>query len=114
VATILEEKYHIMQIFAEVHMEDVIVPAVANALEGSLETMLMGGPVEDINYGSALSTIEASFKAFLSNREMETIGYPGVPTAAALRGVNHRMKQPYKRPSFVDTGLYSANFKAWV
>jgi hypothetical protein len=35
-----------------------------------------------------------------------------------MRGVNHRFMHPYarrpSRPSFIDTGLYVANFTAWV
>jgi len=47
---------------------------------------------------------------------METLGYPGVPTRAALMGVNSRLKKRRgkRRPSFRDTGLYQASFMAWV
>jgi len=51
-------------------------------------------------------------------KEVEKLGIPGVPTKAALRGVNHRLKHPYRRrgarPSFVDTSLYMSSFKAWA
>lgn len=118
VAEILEKKYNIMSIFVEEHMDDVILPAVQNALAGALETVLMGGPaVEGFALGSAASGIETAFKNFISNKEMESLGYPGVPTQAAQRGVNHRMLHPYKRraarASFRDTGLYQSSFKVW-
>jgi hypothetical protein len=117
VAEILEAKYHIMAIYAQESMDTVIKPAVENALAGAIETMMMGGP-KDVSYAGAASTIEASFKQFLSTGGMDKLGYPGVPTAAALRGVNHRMKHPYARraarSSFVDTGLYSSSFKVWI
>lgn len=121
VAEILEAKYHPMEIFAELHMEDVIVPALMNSVEGAIETLLMGGQgnAEVSPFSGAMPVIETAFRTFLDNREMEALGYPGVPTAAAIRGVNHRLKHPYakgnsRRPSFIDTGTYQGAFRAWV
>ena len=55
-------------------------------------------------------------KQFISSGEMEKLGYPGVPTKAALMGVNHRLKKKRgpRRVSFIDTGQYQANLTNWV
>lgn len=78
----------------------------------------MGAPVSLDPFGSATSKIEDRFKQMLSTRELDSLGFPGIPTAAAQRGVNHRFKHPYKkraaRPSFIDTGTFQASAKAWV
>jgi hypothetical protein len=60
--------------------------------------------------------IDDTFHKFLDSKEMETLGIPGVPTAAALKGVSHRLKlkKGAPRPSFIDTGMYQAHFKSWV
>lgn len=124
VAEILEDKYHVMQIFFEQHTAD-IAKALEEAIAGQLETLLMAGPREQARMmfrgnatKAAMAEIQILFEKFITNQEMDQLGYPGVPTAAALRGVNHRMKHPYAkrepRPSFRDTGLYLSAFKAWM
>lgn len=117
VAEILEGQYHIMEVFYHQH-EDDITEALTNALEHAIENLEAGAPLNIDAFGSATSKIEDKFKAFISNREMEQLGYPGVPTEAAKRGVSHRMARPYKRraprPSFLDTGTYMSAMKAWV
>lgn len=116
VAHILEDKYGIMSAFYRVHKKDV-EKALVKSLRGSLEALMMGRRVEP--FGSAMSSIEARFKTFISSQEAEHVGIHGTPTKAALRGVNHRLVHPYRRsnprrPSFRDTGLYQASFKSWV
>lgn len=117
VAQYLENRYHPMGIWSEIHMQEIADDLADGALE-ALESVMMGAPATDNPLLGALSKIEESFKAFLSDDEMSKLGYPGVPTAAAQRGVNHRMKHPYAkrsaRASFVDTGLYMTNFRAWI
>lgn len=117
VATILEDRYGVMQAFYNAHQKDV-VSAIENSLQGSIESLLMGGPPRLDAFGAGMSKIEDLFKQFISQGEIERMGIAGVPTAAALRGVSHRFKQAYKlrapRPSFEDTGLYEASFKSWV
>jgi hypothetical protein len=117
VATILEDKYGIMQAYFAAHEADV-ASAIEGSLQGAVESLLMGGPPKLDAFGSAVSKIEDGFRRFLSEREVERVGIPGTPTAAALRGVSHRFKQAYKlrarRPSFIDTGLYEASFKSWI
>jgi hypothetical protein len=115
VAEWLENRYHILENFVQMHEADIAADLEAS-MSGALENLLLGGPIGDF-LGSATSKIEDRMKQFLSLSEMETIGYPGVPTQAALKGINHRKKRPRtgtRRPSFIDTGLYQASLKAWA
>ena len=116
VATWLENKYHVMEIYVETHLDDQIVPAIEDSLQGALENVLMGAPLTVDPFGAAAAAVEDGFKKFLSASEIETLGYPGIPTQAALKGVNPRLKlkRGPRRPSFIATGLYQASEKAWV
>lgn len=122
VAEILEAKYHVMEIFYELRKEDV-AKALEKSIQGALDMLGSDAPAESINpFATASADIEASFKQFLDSQEIERIGYPGVPTQAALDGVSHRFKRPRgnktskraPRPSFIDTGLYEDSMKAWI
>lgn len=115
VAELLEAKYHPMEHFFQIHGQHV-ADAMADAMAGSLESVLMGAPKTHDPFGTAMSRTEERFKAMLSNKELETLGYPGVPTKAALQGRSKRHKRSKgpPRPSFIDSGLYQASFKAWV
>lgn len=117
-ADILEARYHPMEIFFQVKQKR-IAKELESGLAGALESMLTGGPATLDPFGSATSAIQNMFQDFLTNRELERLGYPGVPTRAALDGVNHRLLHPYaqankRRPSLIDTGKYQASFRAWV
>ena len=114
VAGWLESEYHIMEIFFEVHKVE-ITQLLEKALKGAMKNVLAGGPARPIPYSSATPAIEKMFKQFLSNQEMDGLGYPGVPTLASLEGVSHRFAKKHgpERPSFIDTGLYQASFRAW-
>lgn len=115
VAVWLENKYHIMEHFYQLKAQK-IADACAKSLEGALENMALGAPPVTNPLQGAMSDVEASFKKFLASREIERQGYPGIPTQAALSGVNHRLsiKKGGRRPSFIDTGLYQSSFKAWA
>lgn len=117
VAEILEGKYGVMASFVDLHGED-IVSALENSMEGQLEGLLMGGPLSANVFAGAESVIENEFRQFLDREEMAQVaGIAGhaesVPTQAALKGVNHRLKRKRgaRRPSFIDTGQYQASFK---
>jgi hypothetical protein len=118
VAEILEARYGLFSAFVRMH-EPVIQHDIEQSIQGGIETALMGGPRHDMAglLASATTNIEETFKDALT---MQSYDYriPGVPTGAALRGVSHRFKRPYARrdprPSFIDTGLLQASFKAWV
>jgi hypothetical protein len=116
VAGWLENRYHVMEIFYEQHAEDVVAPALENSLAGALESVLMGAPASLDPFGGAMSVIEDRFRAFLTAKEMDALGYPGIPTKASLLGISRRFKNRRSpgRPSFIDTSLYSSSMKAWV
>ena len=118
VAEILEAKYHVIRNFVELHPE-VIEPMLEASVRGAIENLMLGASTSNDPFGAATAKIETAFQKFIDTREMEGIGYPGVPTKAALKGINHRLLHPYakanpRRPSFRDTGLYADSFIAWV
>lgn len=116
VAEILENKYHVMEHFFELHFDE-IVKALEGSITGSLESLLMGGPPTLDPNGTGTNEIMKLFQTFLESKEMDGLGYPGVPTAASIKGVSHRFKNRRGtpgRPSFVDTGLFESAFRAWV
>jgi hypothetical protein len=118
VAEILEAKYGVMDTFAFARLPD-IAKELENSLAGALENMMMGGAPASNPFASAESAVTAMFKQFLASGAIEHMGVDGVPTQAAINGVNHRLKHPYakgnpRRESFIDTGAYSAHFLAWI
>jgi hypothetical protein len=117
VAGWLENHYGLFQGFFDANAAE-IADGLAESVRGTLESVLMGAPPMIDPFGTGISAIENRFRQFLSTKEAERIGLPGVPTQAALRGVSRRFKQPYRRraprPSFIDTGLLQASFKAWI
>ena len=104
-----------MRVFYEQHKSDVAL-ALEGSLAGALENLLMGAPSSVSPLGEGESKIQAAFQKFLSEKEMDRLGYPGIPTKASLMGLSHRFKGKHgsPRPSFIDTGLYETSFKAWV
>lgn len=118
VANFLEARYHVMELFWETHHED-ITALLTESMAGQLENLLSGAPFSEVNpLAGGTDEIENLFRKFLSDREVENLGIPGVPTQAALKGVSARFKSGYnpkgRRPSFIDTGLYEASFRAWA
>lgn len=118
VAGYLEDKYHVMQNFFELRRSE-IDDALVKSLRGALFNLSSGAPVSVDPFAAGMGDIETAFRKFIEDRVMEGIGYPGVPTGAALKGVNHRLLHPYakgnpRRPSFRDTGLYEQSFKSWI
>jgi len=119
VAEILEAKYHVMENFFELHKAD-IAHDLEEAIGGRLENILAGAPISNSAsaFAEAESAIETRFRNMLATKELDQLGYPGIPTRASLEGVSHRFKHPYAkrapRPSFVDTGLFSSAFAAEI
>jgi hypothetical protein len=76
----------------------------------------MGAPPSIDAFGAAQGKIDALFRKFLTSKEMDGLGIPGVPTLASLEGISRRFKRGHgpARPSFIDTGLYESDFKSWV
>ncbi|MAF04425.1 hypothetical protein [Herbaspirillum sp.] len=115
VATWLENKYGVMGAFSEAKM-DQITNALTDSIEGAIDNLLMGAPVSANPFASAESKIASMFKEFIQNAEIERMGIPGVPTEAAKKGVNHRLKKKRgeRRPSFMDTHLYKNSAISWI
>jgi hypothetical protein len=120
VAGWLENRYHILENFVELHTDDV-AKDLEGSLAGALESLLMGAPVSINAFGGAESKIEERMKQFLALGEMEKIGYPGVPTQAALdrragrkRSARFKRKRPGTGVSFIDSGLMQSSYKAWM
>lgn len=119
VATILEAKYHVMELFVEELGHDVIGKAFEESAKNAVEDLFSGAPAASLSLTlDATEEIQTAFRIFIDQRELDGV-VPGVPTQAALKGVNHRLKRPSvkgnpERPSFKDTGLYQASMRAWT
>lgn len=116
VASILEEKYGVMQTFFDLHSKD-IADQIANSIATAIEQSHAGVETPDVFAGS-MSKTEEMFRTYLDKEEMAGI-IKGVPTQAALDGKNSRKKykskkQGKRRPSFIDSSLYRISFRAWV
>jgi hypothetical protein len=119
VATILEDKYHVIELFAEEMGADAIGEALAHSAKAAVEDLMSGAPQSSVHLTfEATEEIATAFRVFIDQKELDGV-VPGVPTAASLKGVNHRLKRPYAkanpiRPSFKDTGVYENSFRAWT
>ena len=112
VATILEEKYGIMQGFADKNI-DQITEMIEDGVAGAIESVMAGAPENFDVFGSAMSNIEDRFHDYIDNEEH------GIRTKSKESPkAGARKKRQYRRveskTTFVDSGLYRLNFKAWV
>lgn len=117
VAEWLEEEYGVMRSFVE-FSGDEIAEKLADSISNAMQDLILGAPIDGDPLQEGFSEIEESFRRYIESQQVEGPGLPGVPTQAALDGVNHRLKHPYaagnpRRPSFVDTGQYVGAFKVW-
>ena len=129
VAEILEQKYHPMETFYEARKTQ-IADYLAQSVVDAVEIVVRSGRHVQPTFAGA-QKIEAEFRAFLSANEMGKLGFLSdserdyflthapAYTGAANAGVSHRKKHPYAaknkaRPTFIDTGLYQASFRAWT
>jgi hypothetical protein len=121
VAGWLENRYHVLEHFMEVHHEEIAAD-LESSLAGALENVMAGAPLDAEAFATGASAIEDRMKSFVAEGEMESLGYPGVPTQASLdRASGKRRSARFKRRratgksvSFVDSGLYQSSLKAWV
>jgi hypothetical protein len=122
VAGWLEDEYHILEIFGRVHEQDMAAD-LEHGMAGALESLMMGAPPSLDPYGAGASKIEERMKNFISDNEMASLGYPGVPTQAALDRASGKKrsarmararKSNAKPVSFIDSGLMQSSYKAWV
>ena len=115
VATILEEKYSVMQTFYDARKQDITASLVSSA-EGALEDLFAGGHPTD-PFAETGQFVQSEFRTFLMSAEIESLGIPGVPTKAAQNRRSLRFKAkvgPSERPSFIDTGTYELSMRSWV
>jgi hypothetical protein len=117
VAKDLENQYGIVEKFYEME-EDNIVDLVEEAFDEAIEKVMMMQRISKKGISDASTNkIEERFRKNLAERRYDGM-LPGVPTLASLRGVSHLLQHPYakrgSRPSFIDTGMYSRSFRAWV
>jgi hypothetical protein len=116
VAGWLEDKYHVMEGFYDLHQRE-IAGMLENSLAGAIESMMQGAPASNNAFGDATNSIEQLFKfQYLDKEEITQTGADGVPTQAALDGVSKRFKlnKGPRRPSFIDTGDYQKSMTAWI
>jgi hypothetical protein len=118
VAQILEARYHIIEIFWELHGQE-IADTITEDMRDFLDDRMSGSGRNKPTFIAAESEAKTLFNTFINSKEMDSLGYPGVPTRASLRGVNHSFLHPYSknnppRPSFRDTGLFRDSFVAWM
>jgi hypothetical protein len=116
VAKELEERYGIVDKFFELE-EDSIIHLLIESVANATEAVMSEQPLSALISAQDIKKIEDKFKQNLSDRKYDGV-IPKVPTLASLRGVSHLRQDPNaqrpSRPSFIDTGLYRASFKAWV
>lgn len=116
VAEILEDRYHVMEVFYEEHKQD-IADALAASLAKSLESLFTSGREVGRPTYQAEQNIEAQFRAYLDANEWSTVAPAAHHIAAAKAGKSKRKKDLQydgPRPAFIDTGLYQSSFRAEV
>lgn len=119
VAQWLEDKYHVMEVFYEEIGQELMAKALEHSLQGAIIDLGLGRPPDMLKpFLAAEDEVRAAFQFFIEQKEMDGV-VGGVPTKAALAGVNHRLKHPYAksnpaRPSFDDTGTYMQSFRMEV
>jgi hypothetical protein len=121
VAVWLENKYHIWTHFWEIYGapdNSPIQAAMLDSLSKTIRTLMVSRQApRNLNpFGTATGQIEFLFKQMLDQKELDRLGYPGIPTLQALKGYSNRFKRRRgpPRPSFIDTGLMQASMKAWL
>lgn len=114
----LEDKYKIVEAFVDME-EDYICDLIEEQAAMDLdEIMTLGEPSKKGMSFTETDKIEKKFRNNLSSRKYDGI-ISGVPTIASIKGFSHLRQHPYEkghgsRASFVNTGLYSSSFRAWV
>lgn len=114
-AEILESQYGLYSVFLDVNLEKISAQ-VEESLADAIDNMLAGAPAPENPFAGAEQDVARDFINYLDTSEIEKIGVRGTPTAAALMGVNHRLKlrKGKRRPSFIDTDTLRNATTAWV
>ena len=128
----LETRYGLFSNFYKLHQKDINTD-IENALNLATKALIEGKTPERAMayFSSAGDAITHKLHNFISLREIENMGIPGVPTQAALEGLTLRTKtgkvikrvrkgMKYKqvigerRPSFMYSGVFESSLKAWI
>ncbi|MBW8066847.1 MAG: hypothetical protein GJU73_05310 [Ferrovum sp.] len=125
VAEILEKKYHVMELFADTHRQELL-DLVADAIGGQLESARSGivPSIPEID----VQKLDAAFRDFLDTNEIQKLlpkriaaADEGVTSrkklskeAMAMIGKKPKRKAGQPRPAFIDSGLYQASFRSWI
>lgn len=112
VAEILESKFAVMETFVNQNIE-AITADIENGIQGALENVLAGAPETFNVFGSAMEDIQDRFHKYI---DLEEHGIKTKAKESPKAGA--RKKRQYRKvthkTTFVDSGLYRLNFKAWV
>lgn len=113
VAVELEENYQLFTHFWQMHKDQIVTEVGDSIALGFFNHIKYGSPIPEFQL---LGDTIKEFNVFLEQEEMAGLGIDGVPTQAALMGVNSRLKKKFgaRRPSFIDGGLFKTSFIAWV
>lgn len=111
VADLLEEKYHVMEIFFDMHKKD-IAGYLEDSIAGAIENTLGGAKVVN-PFSSATGKIEKKFRDYIDSQEHGIqLKKHKAPKAGA------RKKRQYVKvkevTSFIDSGLFRGSFKSWI
>jgi hypothetical protein len=110
VGDILENKYNILEVFSQIHGEEIMELAHESFTDVIVKTLSeYRKPVSQrmVDYMQPKTReVEKMFKSFIRMEEMN--GIPGVPTNASITGKGRRSRRA--GPSFIDTGIYLASF----
>lgn len=113
VAEFLEKKYHVMEVFYELHGKE-IAEKLGQAVAERMESILQGNPMGSLD-SLQVDVIDRMFRQYLDADEWQKVS--GQKIAAASKGVSQRKKSRRRkgsRPAFIDTGLYQQSARAWL
>ena len=111
VAEILENKYSVMQIFLDMHMQDIATD-LENGIAGAIDNAFMGNPSKDL-FAGAMSRTEERFRQYIDTEEHGIrLKKQDAPKAGG------RKKRQYKKVErvtpFIYSGLYRISFRSWI
>jgi len=114
-AEILESKYGLYSGFVELHGQE-IADVLADGVQDALDAIIGAGVNAVDPLGAAELPLTAMLIRYFDNEEIAKLGVPGVPTGAALKGINRRKAsgKGVRRTSFIDTSELRNSSSVWV
>jgi hypothetical protein len=120
VAQILEDRYHVFEIFWE-SRKGKIAEWIAEGIATEIEDVLSGKRPNRDPFMDAMQQIETEFRAFLDADEISKIMPITMQITAAQMGHSKRFKDRYNtegkrdaRPALIDSGLFQASMRAFI